>query len=317
MFTFEQDTLDGAVRLQLTNTKTGERVTFMPEFGGNVNSLILAKGKKLYPIIQGYKKRSDFINDQQFKSWHLIPFPHRVKDGQYFFQDHVYQLPLNEADRHHARHGFYAHRHLQIESVREEADSIALRLGDKYLGEIPGYPFLFRTDITYTLHAERGFVCTTEIKNIDTNTMPLGTGWHPYFKIGGSVDELMLRLPTAYKVELDQRMLPTGMLDETPAFQDFVALRGLRLDTLFQFAPHDDGIAALELYHPQLNLRLQFGLEIGPQKYNFIYLYIPPSRDAIAVNPMTCNSDAFNSGEGLIVLASGETFRGTCGIRLA
>lgn len=316
MFTFEQDTLDGAVRLQLMNTKTGERVTLMPEFGGNVNSLILAKGKKLYPVIQGYKKRNDFIKDAQYKSWHLIPFPHRVKDGQYFFQDHAYQLPLNEVDRHHAYHGFYGHRQLQIESVRQEADSISLQLADKYLGEIPGYPFLIRTAITYTLHAARGFMCTTDIKNIDQNTLPVGAGWHPYFKIGASVDELMLRLPPAREVELDQRLIPTGMLGTTHVFREFIPLRGLRLDALFQFEPRT-GIAAVELYHAQLKLLLQLGMEIGPKKYNYVYVRIPPSRDAIALNPMTCNSDAFNNGRGLIVLTSGESFQGTCGIRLA
>ena len=40
-----------------------------------------------------------------------------------------------------------------------------------------------------------------------------------------------------------------------------------------------------------------------------------PARTAIAIEPMTAAVDAFNSGEGLIVLAPGETFTGTWGIR--
>jgi aldose 1-epimerase len=39
------------------------------------------------------------------------------------------------------------------------------------------------------------------------------------------------------------------------------------------------------------------------------------ARRAVAVEPMTCPPNAFNTGEGLIRLEPGETFSGTWGIR--
>jgi aldose 1-epimerase len=40
----------------------------------------------------------------------------------------------------------------------------------------------------------------------------------------------------------------------------------------------------------------------------------PRRRRGVAVEPMTCPPDAFNSGEDLLVLAPGETWRGSWGI---
>jgi aldose 1-epimerase len=37
-------------------------------------------------------------------------------------------------------------------------------------------------------------------------------------------------------------------------------------------------------------------------------------RQGLAVEPMTCAPNAFNSGEGLLVLEPGEVFRGSWGI---
>jgi aldose 1-epimerase len=36
-------------------------------------------------------------------------------------------------------------------------------------------------------------------------------------------------------------------------------------------------------------------------------------RRGLALAPMTCAPDAFNTGEGLVTLAPGETFTGRCG----
>jgi aldose 1-epimerase len=40
-------------------------------------------------------------------------------------------------------------------------------------------------------------------------------------------------------------------------------------------------------------------------------------RRSVAVEPMTCAPDAFNSGHGLLVLEPGQEFAGRCGVSLA
>ena len=50
----------------------------------------------------------------------------------------------------------------------------------------------------------------------------------------------------------------------------------------------------------------------------WVQVYTNPTRDAIAVEPMTCGPDAFNEGPtraGLITLAPGASTRSVWGIR--
>ena len=55
------------------------------------------------------------------------------------------------------------------------------------------------------------------------------------------------------------------------------------------------------------------------QKDQFLYtvVYIPPARDRIAIEPMTGNTDAFNSDDGLIILESEDSLVLNCGVYLS
>ena len=46
--------------------------------------------------------------------------------------------------------------------------------------------------------------------------------------------------------------------------------------------------------------------------FRFVQVYT--ARGAIAVEPVTCAPDAFNTGDGLLVLEPGASFTGRCGI---
>ena len=41
-------------------------------------------------------------------------------------------------------------------------------------------------------------------------------------------------------------------------------------------------------------------------KFPYVQLFTPPSRKSLAIEPMTCNIDAFNNKEGLWYLEIGE-----------
>ena len=77
-----------------------------------------------------------------------------------------------------------------------------------------------------------------------------------------------------------------------------------------------EGIAITELYDPQRDLRIVLWQETGKRKYNYLQIFTHPSRMSIAIEPMTCNIDAFNNKEGLITLKSDESFKACYGIRL-
>ncbi len=47
-----------------------------------------------------------------------------------------------------------------------------------------------------------------------------------------------------------------------------------------------------------------------------LQVYILPARNSVAVEPMTCNIDAFNNHDGLIVLEAGQDFKAEYGVKV-
>ena len=98
-------------------------------------------------------------------------------------------------------------------------------------------------------------------------------------------------------------------------FKGGIDLKGRILDAVFAVQPSSKVEA--KLYSPKKNVTLnvwQEGLKGG---FTYMVVYIPPARDCIAIEPMTGNTDAFNSGDGLLVLEAGKTFEIGCGVYIS
>jgi aldose 1-epimerase len=50
-------------------------------------------------------------------------------------------------------------------------------------------------------------------------------------------------------------------------------------------------------------------LEQSSLDFPFLVVFAPEGENCIAIEPMTANTDAFNTGDGIKVLAPGELFR--------
>ncbi len=81
-----------------------------------------------------------------------------------------------------------------------------------YDAAIKDYPFKFQVTLTYSLMAEGGFQYKTKITNLSNCSIPVGDGWHPYFKTEGKVDRLHIKIPVGSRVTVDAQMIPTGEL---------------------------------------------------------------------------------------------------------
>ena len=90
----------------------------------------------------------------------------------------------------------------------------------------------------------------------------------------------------------------------------------LAFDTCFEIKPGKDGIQTTELHDEEAGLTIQLWQETGENKYNYIQVFIPPDRSSIALEPATCNINAFNNLEGLITLKPEETYEAAYGVRL-
>lgn len=312
MFKAQKRRFGKFTKLKLINLKTDEYVTIIPEFGANINELVLNKNGRNFSIIDGDRSLTSLINNKWFKGAKLIPFPNRINNGEYSFDRKRYQLPINFPGQNHAIHGLLYNKNFEVERTVSTKVSIYADLKYIYEQEISGYPFHLQIKIRCFLTC-KGFKCKTVVKNLSNVSIPLGDGWHPYFKTSGKVENLWLKLPAKRKIEVNKRMIPTG---KKTLFDKFSALSKIgkhQFDTGFALSKKR-GIMSTELQDKEKDYSIVLWQETGKMKYNYLQVFIPPARNSIALEPMTCNTNAFNNKDGLITLKPQQVFKACYGV---
>ena len=244
----------------------------------------------------------------------LLPWPNRIRDGRYTFNGVPQQLALTEPKRHNAIHGLV--RHVVWDLMDFTGDAVTQRVR---VYPQPGWPSALEASITHTLSSDGLEVKVTAI-NIGSEPVPFGYAAHPYFTVGeAEVDEVQVTIPAASYLEVDDRLLPLRISPVTGTDKDLragTALGSTNLDTaMTDLARDTDG-----RWRATLRLGDRFAELWADETMNWLQIFTGgPYRDwSLAVEPMTCGPDAFNPGpthDGMIVLAPGESYTGSWGVR--
>jgi aldose 1-epimerase len=245
----------------------------------------------------------------------LVPWPNRVRDGTYAFGGRTHRLPLTEPSRGNAIHGLVRWSRWE---VRERTPHRVVM--GHVLHPSPGYPFTLRLEIEYTLSSE-GLRVATTAANAGTEPCPYGAGAHPYLTVGtATVDPVVVRVPAHTVLETDEQGIPTGSSPVAGTDRDLLRPRPLGatvLDHAFTDLERDaDGLARVTLTAPDTGRTATLWVD---ESYPYLMVFtgdpLPDvARRSLAVEPMTCPPDAFNSGERLIVLEPGASTTGAWGI---
>ena len=300
----------------LVDNHSGELVCILPFMGGAVNRILLKKDDKLIDIIDGYNSIDEIRKTLlfSFKGSNLFPFPNRIANGSYVFNNEKHHLLINFPQQNNAIHGLVYDKEFDVLQVEPGESECCLVLGYVSSGDLPGYPFQFRMQQRYRWSDKKGFECTTTIENLSDYSIPLGHGYHPYFKIGlRKINDLYLRFKAITVLEVDQENIPTGKLVKYQKFDQIRQIGTTVLDNCFQLDTSRQ-CAEVTLSDMSRDIQVNIWMETGKNKYNYLQVFTPPGRDSIAIEPMTCAPDAFNSGEGLIVLPSAERLSFSWGV---
>lgn len=248
----------------------------------------------------------------------LAPWPNRIRDGRYAFAGVEHRLPVTEPERGTALHGLALDERFRPIARSERA--VALR---HVLGPRPGYPFTLGLEVRYEL-GPGGLEVTLRATNESPRPAPFGAGLHPYLRAaGGRADHCLLEVPAATRVPVDERMLPLGPpVAVAGTDHDFTRARrvgAVRLDTCFGDLARDrDGRARVRLVAPGGGREVTVWMD---DRFRYAHVYTADAvadparaRAGIAVEPVTCAPDAFNTGAGLEVLEAGASFTARCGL---
>lgn len=229
----------------------------------------------------------------------LSPWVNRVRNGNYSFEGRNYQLPINEENLGNAIHGLLARKPF---SYQIEGSKAIVRF--VYQAEEKAYPFPFETTLTYEFDANNVFRMQFEAINTGEGNMPFACGWHPYFKLPeGELPDWKIRFESLSKFHSDSQMIP--MREEPYDASHGVNLGEETLDNVFRLIPMDKHRTVFESGQSTLTL------EQSSIDFPFLVVFAPENENCLAIEPMTANTDAFNTGDGLRILAPGEKFQST------
>ncbi|MGM7671662.1 aldose 1-epimerase family protein [Microbacterium sp. A93] len=237
----------------------------------------------------------------------LAPWPNRVVDGQYSFADAEYQLPLTEPARGHALHGLLAWTEFADRLVESDRVVLVAVIEPQF-----GYPFRVEVEVEFRLAAD-GLTQTVTARNLGADAAPWGTGPHPYLVGGdGRVDDWTLTLPASEVLTVTpDRLSPVAVepVEQHPEwdFREARAIGDVFIDHAFTELSRADGVAEVRVVAADGH-----GVALSwDESCPWVQVHTADTPDpathriGLAVEPMTCPPDAFNSGVDLIVLEPG------------
>jgi len=286
------------MEIRLKNSVTGDYARIDSHVGASLIelnlsglSLIDLPGSSKYPL----------ENNPYHPSALLAPWVNRVRNGNYSFKGKNYQLPINEPALGNAIHGLLAGKPFEIN--HQNTTSVTLKY--EYKGEEKNYPFPFTFYYTYSLEDTGGLSVTLKAINTGTGPLPFACGWHPYFRFPDTtVEDLEIKFKPICRFLSDSQMIP--LKEENLGGKNHFKFNQDKIDHVFRLEAHEiHRTEFIDCKHQKTLI-----LEQSSIQFPFLVVFQPEGYNSVAIEPMTANTDAFNTGDGLLELAPSEVFSG-------
>lgn len=298
-FNISHDDVKGWKEIHLTDTRSGTRAVIVPAAGGILNGFSVEHHGRTVQVIDGFSDAADFMAgiETGFQSAKLSPFVCRIRDAAYVWEGRPYRLEkfsLNGA----ALHGLIYDSAFDVIEEIIHMDHAEVELKHAYAGSDPGYPFPYDCYIRYRLVEDNTLLITTAIHNRSNTPIPVADGWHPYFTLGGKVDDLTLQMHASGMLEYDPDLIPTGRSVPDSSWNEGKRIGDTRLDNGYVL-DFNCPQPLCTLSDPATGISVSFHPD---PSYPYLQLYIPEHRKSIAIENLSAAPDAFNNGMGLTVL---------------
>ena len=288
---------------------------------GDATAMIVATGATLRSYVAAGRELLDGFGAGEAATGArgvvLAPWPNRIRDGAYRWAGAHHQLIVNETDKQTALHGLAADAAWTAEEHAGSRVLLTHRIDDA-----PGYPFTLDLRVSCEVTAD-GLAVTTTATNAGDVALPYGGGYHPYLRPPTtSIDECTLFVDAASYLPPDERGIPREVVPVggTPFdFRTDRSLAGVVVDACFTEVARDaQGRGEVRLTDAGGS-----GAAVWfDASYGYVQLYtgdtlpqVERRRRGLAVEPMTCPPNAFQSGVDVIALDPGESVSSTWGIR--
>lgn len=308
MFTIDRKQENGLTKIGIINNHTQTRVEILPDHGALLHSFSVWLNGRDFNLIDNYSSGEELeaTMTRSYKSAKLSPFPCRIREGKYDLNGKHYEFPNKFSDGS-AIHGllFNAPFELTDEFMTEQNACVTLEY--RYEASDPGFPFNYHCTVIYKLLANDTLEIATTVRNLDEERIPVADGWHPYFRLGGRVDDWQIRFLSKKMLEFSDQLIPTGRFEEVKDFIEGRLIGDLKLDNCFLLEDHPSDEPVCVITNPENGLQFSFYVVTN---YPYLQIYIPDDRKTMAIENLSAAPDCFNNHMGISLLRpeQSETF---------
>lgn len=247
---------------------------------------------------------SDYVEDGRPTGLPLLhPWANRLAAPEYEIAGRRVRLDLDASNVHTDPQGLPIHGLVagspRWEVLEEEPVRLRARLDFGRWPELyAGFPFPHVLELSVALSDDRIEIDAKLVPTSDSS-VPVAFGFHPHLRVPGLRRERwMVQLPVTSRMQLDERMLPTGRSE--PVRIPPGPLGDRTFDDAF------DGLGDPPEFvvaggGRRLSLRFLAG-------YRFAQVWAPPGSDFIAFEPMTAPINPFESDRTLLA-GPGSSYR--------
>lgn len=226
----------------------------------------------------------------------LAPWPNRIAHARYSFDGSDYEVPCNEPRTGAALHGLASWTNWQAAVAASEVTFTLEAPGSL------GYPFPLSLAATFRLDAERGLLAVVEAVNAGDSDAPVGLSTHPYLVAGAPLDECTFTLVSEHVLTTDEAQNPAGLAATAGGEFDFnvpTPMAGRSVDHAFTGLPETWAVALTDPAGDGVRLT-------SDAAWVQAFSSDGMGRRGVAVEPMTCPPNAFNTDPDLVRVPAGE-----------
>lgn len=284
MYTIDKFERDSFTMYQLKNESGANWVTVCPERGGIITSYGTNNKEHLY-----LNEATLYNRKQNVRGGIPVLFPisGQLQNGEYTWEDKVYQMPNHGLARIHPWE--------VIETYSDEEHAFISIVFNSSLSTKEVYPFDFKVIFTYTLRGDQ-LLIHQRYENNSNKAMPIYPGFHPYFKSNNKVIGLDLKTNSYFDYNDEQEKAFTGKIDLTD-LKEAVCLKNTHTTVC---ADVDDETIKIEM----------------DKEFKYTVLWTEKDQGFVCIEPWTRTNGELNRQTELIEVQGKETFETWIGIQI-
>ena len=286
-------------RIRIANHESKASIDIMSK-GGVLNSWLQTNDQ--WDIIDGNNFESGWgdYESNGFKSGKMSPYACRLSQGQFTHLSQSYKIEKFYLGAH-ALHGILYDVEYDIVETKIQENSADVILEHRYQGTDKGFPFAYTIRLHWIFFTNNKISIETTITNQSETSIPMMDGWHPYFKLGKTINDCTLQFINKGILVYNNELIPTGEMLTNTMFDKGSAIADTQLDSGY----------IVDAAFPKCILENEkYTLTIEPSPaYPYLQLYTPDHRGSIAIENLSGAPNCFNNKMGLHILQPQEVWK--------